>query len=268
MLRSIEAIAAVLLVASVGMCQGDVRIDWRTQKLSGQFYSEGATSGDFNQDGNPDVAAGPFWYAGPDFKESHQFYAQDPLDPHGYSNNFFSFTDDFNGDGWDDILVYGFPGADASWFENPKGAERFWPRHQVLDVVDNESPAYLDLTGDGQAEIVCSSGGYFGFAEVNRQASEGPWKFRRISDNSAGGRFTHGLGVGDVDGDGRLDLLEKSGWWQQPESLDGDPMWKKHSVAFAEGSGSAQMFAYDVVGVGDNVVICSQIAHGFGLAWF
>jgi putative membrane-bound dehydrogenase-like protein len=268
MLRSIEAIAAVLLVASVGMCQGDVRIDWRTQKLSGQFYSEGATSGDFNQDGDPDVAAGPFWYAGPDFKESHQFYAQDPLDPHGYSNNFFSFTDDFNGDGWDDILVYGFPGADASWFENPKGAERFWPRHQVLDVVDNESPAYLDLTGDGQAEIVCSSGGYFGFAEVNRQASEGPWKFRRISDNSAGGRFTHGLGVGDVDGDGRLDLLEKSGWWQQPESLDGDPMWKKHSVAFAEGSGSAQMFAYDVDGDGDNDVICSQNAHGFGLAWF
>ncbi len=256
--------SCVLALPAIG--HDTTRIDWKTLQLSDEFYSEGATVGDFNQDGTLDVASGPFWYQGPDFKQSHRFYAQDAYDPHGYSNNFFAFTEDFNQDGWDDILVYGFPGQDASWFENPKGADRFWPRHKVLDVVDNESPHFVDLTGDGHREIVCSSGGFFGFAEVNRQAPEAPWKFRRLSDQSAGGRFTHGLGVGDINGDGRNDLITTSGWWEQPESLDGDPQWKKHPFAFSPSS--SQMFAYDIDDDGDSDVICCQNAHGFGLTWF
>ena len=138
--------AACWLAASTVFAQ--THVGWQTQQLSDQFYSEGATVGDFNQDGAADIASGPFWYQGPAFKTKHPFYAQDAFDPHGYSNNFFAFTEDFNGDGWDDILIYGFPGKDASWFENPKGAERFWPRHQVLERVDNESPAFVDLNGD------------------------------------------------------------------------------------------------------------------------
>ncbi|QDV55980.1 PVC-type heme-binding CxxCH protein [Rosistilla oblonga] len=243
-------------------------VSWETHQLSTQFFSEGATVGDFNRDGIADVASGPFWYEGPDFKSPHRFYAQDAFDPHGYSNNFFSYTDDFNKDGWDDILIFGFPGKDASWFENPKGQDRFWPRHKVLDVVENESPTFADLTGDGSREIVCSSGGFFGYAEINRDDPTAPWKFHKISDQSAGGRFTHGLGVGDVDGDGRMDLLEKSGWWQQPASLEGDPVWKKHPFEFAPGRGSAQMFAYDVDGDGDQDVITSLDAHGYGLVWY
>ncbi len=243
-------------------------IQWQTQQLTSDFYSESATTGDFNQDGQIDIASGPFWYEGPSFEKSHRFYAGDAFDPHVYSNNFFAYTEDFNSDGWDDILIYGFPGNDASWFENPKGQDRFWPRHQVVDNVDNESPTFTDLNGDGAREIVCSSGGYFGYAEVRRDEPTAKWIFHRVSDQSAGGKFTHGLGVGDVDGDGRMDLLEKSGWWQQPESLAGDPVWTKHAFEFAPGRGSAQMFAYDVDGDGDSDIITSLDAHGYGLAWF
>ncbi len=47
-----------------------------------------------------------------------------------------------------------------------------------------------------------------------------PWAFQAVTPNRGYQRFTHGLGLGDVNGDGRNDILEKDGWWSsQPIQL-------------------------------------------------
>ncbi len=227
-------------------------------KLSDPFFCEGATAGDFNRDGKGDIAAGPYWYEGPAFTTKHEIYPAKPFDPAGYSDNFFAWARDFNGDGWDDLLVVGFPGKDASWFENPKG-DGAWKRHVAVPSLDNESPWFTDITGDGKPDLVGQVGGTFGYAEIDA-AKE--WEWHAISPKGNRGAFTHGLGVGDVNGDGRMDLLEAGGWWEHPEKGD----WTHHKTSF--GGGGAQMFAYDVNGDGRNDVITSLAAHGFGLSWF
>jgi hypothetical protein len=133
-------------------------------------------------------------------------------------------------------------------------------------VTDNESPRWVDITGDGKPEIVCSSKGSYGYAVPDPKNPNAPFTWHPITANRNLHKFTHGLGVGDVNGDGRMDLLEKDGWLEQPASLAGDPIWKHHPFSF--GVGGAQMYAYDINGDGLNDIITSLAAHGFGLAWY
>ena len=233
--------------------------------LSEDFFSEGACFADLNGDGAQDIVSGPYWYAGPDFRVRHAYATTDRFPIAVYSRHFFSFAHDFNGDDRTDILAIPMPGRPAHWFENPGNATGHWAKHLALQGVGNESPTLTDLTGDGKPELICCHQGKLVYAEPNWDSPEKPWSITAISGHRGYGQFTHGLGVGEVNGDGRLDVLETNGWWEQPAAKG--QLFKLHQVRFAE-SGGAQMFTDDVDGDGDYDVISVQNAHGYGLSWF
>lgn len=263
-------LTAVVLGSACGV-RAQETIAFERVTLSTDFVCEGANFADLDRDGSMDIIAGPHWYAGPDWKVKRELYEPRSFAPHAYSDNFFVWTDDFDRDGWLDILVVGFPGKDAYWLRNPLGSEAtkdaHWERSPIHSSVDNESPAYVDLTGDGKRELVFHTAGKFGWASPNAKNPRAPWDLFTLSSTFKIGPFTHGLGVGDINGDKRADVFWKEGWFEQPAQLDGSP-WEFHAFKFSEREGGAQMFAYDVDGDGDNDVITALAAHHFGISWF
>jgi hypothetical protein len=237
--------------------------------LTTEYYCEGANFGDLDRNGVADVVSGPYWYEGPDYVRKHEIYPPVPQDRKKYADNFFSFVADFDRDGWNDVLVIGFPGTPAAWYRNPgrDGLDRPWVKTVAFDEVSNESPTFTNIVGDPRPELVCARGGHYGYAAVDWDHPERPWTFHSVSGDVGARKFAHGLGVGDVNGDGRADLLVRDAWFEQPASLEGDPVWRRHQFLFAE-PGGAQMHVYDVDGDGDADVITSLNAHGYGLAWW
>jgi hypothetical protein len=243
---------------------------WHRYKISKLFHGEGGTLADLDADGHCDVVSGYQVFFGPDFQQTAKLFDSNPYNINGYSEYFFDFHYDIDADGDQDILVVGFPGAASHWYRNPgKDAARRgrWERFTVLEVTDNESPMFEDITGDGRPELLCCNGGHFGYAEIPENPSTA-WTFQAVSESGPYQRFTHGIGFGDVNDDGFKDMLSKDGWWQNPGRGGSNlpsKSWEFHPAAFS-GPGGAQMHAVDLDGDGVTEVITSLAAHAYGLA--
>jgi hypothetical protein len=244
-------------------------VSFEKKVLTERYYCDGITTGDINSDGHVDIVAGPFWYEGPAFRMAHEIYEPVPLDPKpSPSNSMFSFVYDFNADGRPDVLVLGrVHKHEAKWYENPGATDELWKSHLVFERVRGESPTLVDVDGDGVPQLICHWEGCWGWIAPDPQQPYEPWKFTAIGPNEDWPQFYHGEGVGDVNGDKRLDIIINDGWYEQPpQSIAGE--WKFHRGKFSKGRGGAQMFAYDIDADGDQDVISAIDSHGWGVAWY
>jgi FG-GAP-like repeat len=277
----LAGILAVGLIATAAFAADDTSpISWKKTVVEGKFRSEGVAIADVNKDGKNDILIGDSWYESPAWTKHDIRKPGDYGDGlHSYSACMTCWTDDINGDGWPDQVVVGFPGNPALWYENPKGADGFWPEHQVWHSACNETPLYTDLFGDGHRVLVMGwqpkgkdNEGQMAWLSPGCDPTQ-PWEMHAVSEPSAAGkpvpgtfRFAHGLGVGDLNGDGRNDVICTGGWWEQPkEGKKSDQPWPFHPAEL--GDAVADMIAYDVNQDGKADVIASS-AHKFGIWWF
>jgi hypothetical protein len=282
-MRNFRALLTLVLTVAATSFAFAREVTFEKRVLTSEYWCDGVNAADIDRDGHLDVIAGPFWYAGPSFKERHAFYEPVPqpieVSP---SNSMFSFPYDLNGDGWTDILVLGrVLFHQAFWYENPgkaglATADARWKKHFVAPRVFGESPTFEDADGDGKPELLALSGTVvedkfkqWGWYAPDWSDPTKPWRFVPITEKADFTHYYHGQGFGDIDGDGRKDLVVTDGWWSPPpKGAPAGTLWTPHPFKFGTGRGGAQTLVFDINGDGKNDVVNALDSHGWGLSWF
>jgi 3-keto-disaccharide hydrolase/FG-GAP-like repeat len=237
--------------------------NFEMQRISDFYYGWCAAAADINRDGVMDVIAGPFYYLGPSYTERREFTAARTYNPSNqFSQAMVNFAYDFTGDGWPDILMV--DQRPIYLYVNPRGESRRWDRYNVVPQASTEIELLKDIDGDGKPAVLFGGDGAMAYAKPDPANPTAPWIVHKISERIGVG--AHGMGVGDINGDGRMDVVGPRGWWEHPPKGSTQEPWTFHPVAF--GSGGAEMGVYDVNGDGLNDVVTALSAHGWGLAWF
>ena len=231
---------------------------WKKHTINHLSPFEAVGVADFSGDGKPDVFCGDSWYAAPDWTQ-HKVRDVLPGTNPQYHEDFCDAPLDVNGDGKVDIVTCAYFGQKIAWAEQPSDPTQPWTEHTIDQPGSMETSYILDLYGDKTPVLIPNVGGQVLLYELVSKLPTVEWKTRKLAPQGAG----HGIGHGDINRDGRIDLLTPMGWYEQPSERTGE--WAFHPE-FQLGTASIEIIGHDFDGDGDTDIAWGM-GHNFGLHW-
>jgi hypothetical protein len=248
---------------------GDDAIAFRKHTLD-LGACEAATVVDMNRDGRLDIVSGENWYEqlpleparGPRFIK-HKF--RDIPFSAPYIEDLSDLAIDVNGDGYPDIVTCSYWSKPLAWWENPGDPNKPWREHvMVTEGSPIEFVFLVDILNTGKPLQLLPQFGLqkapLAWYELAGEGANEPWIKHEISFRSYG----HGIGAGDVNGDGRTDIITPKGWFEAPP----DPRkgeWVFHPDFDLGGTGF--IYTHDVNGDGLPDLVTS-LGHEYGIFWY
>ncbi len=260
MMRRTRAVVGAALLAIAFTARAQSRPDeipFSIHMIDPGAY-ETCAIGDINRDGHPDIVSGEYWYEGPRWVKHHFRtidYARNATD------DLSDLLMDVNGDGYLDVVSTSSHGNHFLWLENPGKKGGAWKEHRIEEGHGIEFSFLVTLDHASKVPAVLPQWGGHSmkdplawFEDVN-----GTFVKHVVSPRSYG----HGIGVGDLSGDGRKDIITPLGWLEAPPDPRA-PDWKLHAE-FDLGS-VGYIYVVDINGDGRMDLVTSA-AHDYGLFW-
>jgi hypothetical protein len=252
-------LVAWLAVSRVYGQTADRAARWKQHVINAQSSFEACGAADFNGDGRTDVFSGDSWYEAPDWTRHKVREVAASPNPH-YFEDFCDAPLDVDGDGSIDIVTCNYFGGRVGWVENPGGdATQTWIEHEIDQPGHMETGVLIDINGDGRLDFLPNLMNGVVWYELTQQKPEVVWTKHEVATEGAG----HGVGAGEINRDGRVDILTPTGWYEQP--ADEAQPWRFHAE-FQLGAAGISILGRDVDGDGLTDVIWGM-GHDFGLYW-
>jgi hypothetical protein len=214
---------------------------------------------DVNKDGKLDIVCGGYWYEAPTWKKHFLRNVEVVRGrPDGYAHQVL----DINGDGWPDLVTVNWRTSSLKWIEHP-GARlasgKEWQAHVIAVPGPCETGRLVDLLGDGTPVLLPCGMNFAAWWELRRKPAP-EWIRHELPRELTG----HGLGTGDINGDGRMDIVGRTGWAEAPpDRRNGRWIWHPD---FDLGQASIPILVVDVDGDGLNDIVWTR-AHDYGIYW-